>query len=527
MPESIVIYDTTLRDGAQTEGISFSTEDKLEILKKLDEFGISFVEGGWPGSNPKDDDFFRIAGTMDLKNTILTAFGSTGRHGIPANEDQNLKTLAECSAKWCCIFGKSWDFHVTDALCIPLEDNLKMIEDSVRFLKESGKHVMFDAEHFFDGYYANHDYAMNALKAAVEGGAEWLVLCDTNGGTMSENIASAVKDVALTFGVNVGIHCHNDSDLAVANSLVAVENGAMMIQGTINGIGERCGNANLCSVIADLALKLEYDIDVTDLTKLTDLSKFVGEVANTIPSPGLPFVGEKAFTHKGGMHVSALVKDPRTYEHVPPESVGNKRRVLVSDMAGRSSISEKLKEMGIAINDEESKEIIKKIKDLEAKGYQFEGADASFELLVRRLKGGLIPPFEVAGFRLSIDYVGNNQLVSEASIKVIDSKGNLEHTAADGDGPVNALDKALRKALSKFFPIMDDIRLTDYKVRVLDEKSATAASVRVLIRSTDGKNSWTTVGVSENVIEASLNALTDSIEYAILKDQETNNQGAD
>ncbi|MDD3379434.1 MAG: alpha-isopropylmalate synthase regulatory domain-containing protein, partial [Candidatus Methanomethylophilaceae archaeon] len=333
----------------------------------------------------------------------------------------------------------------------------------------------------------------------------------------------AVKDVALTFEMNIGIHCHNDSDLAVANSLVAVENGAMMIQGTINGIGERCGNANLCSVIADLAIKLEYDVDVTDLTKLTDLSKFVGEVANTVPSPGLPFVGEKAFTHKGGMHVSALVKDPRTYEHIPPESVGNKRRVLVSDMAGRSSISEKLKELGIAINDEESKEIIKKIKDLESKGYQFEGADASFELLVRRLKGGLIPPFEVAGFRLSIDYVGNNQLVSEASIKVIDSKGNLEHTAADGDGPVNALDKALRKALSKFFPIMDDIRLTDYKVRVLDEKSATAASVRVLIRSTDGKNSWTTVGVSENVIEASLNALTDSIEYAILKDQETNN----
>jgi len=513
----IVMYDTTLRDGAQTEGIAFSVEDKLEILKALDKFGVGFVEGGWPGSNPKDDEFFDIAGKLQLKNTVLTAFGSTCRHSIEAKDDKNLISLAGCSAKWCCIFGKSWDFHVTDALCIPLNENLRMIEDSVRFLRESGKRVMFDAEHFFNGYYSNHDYAMDCLAAAVKGGAEWLVLCDTNGGSMPDEIRTAVEDVILTFDVQIGIHCHNDTDLAVANSMMAVESGATMVQGTINGIGERCGNANLCSVIANLSIKMEYDVQIKDVSKLTEISKFVGEISNTLPSPGLPYVGEKAFAHKGGMHVSALAKDPRTYEHIPPEMVGNKRRVLISDMAGKASINEKLKEFGIEISDKESKEIIDKIKRLEAKGYEFEGADASFELMVRRLKGDLEPPFKVVGFRLFIDEVGDNKLISEASIKVQDSNGNIEHTASDGEGPVNALDNALRKALSKFFPVMKDIRLTDYKVRVLDEKSATAASVRVLIRSSNGKISWTTVGVSENVIEASLNALVDSIEYAILK----------
>ncbi len=513
----IVMYDTTLRDGAQTEGIAFSVEDKLEILKALDKFGVGFVEGGWPGSNPKDDEFFDIAGRLQLNNTVLTAFGCTCRHSIDAKDDKNLISLAKCSAKWCCIFGKSWDFHVTDALCIPLSENLRMIEDSVRFLRESGKRVMFDAEHFFNGYYSNHDYAMDCLAAAVRGGAEWLVLCDTNGGSMPDEIRTAVEDVILTFDVQIGIHCHNDTDLAVANSMMAVESGATMVQGTINGIGERCGNANLCSVIANLSIKMEYDVQIKDVSKLTEISKFVGEISNTLPSPGLPYVGEKAFAHKGGMHVSALAKDPRTYEHIPPEMVGNKRRVLISDMAGKASINEKLKEFGIEISDNESKEIIEKIKKLEAKGYEFEGADASFELLVRRLKGDLEPPFKVVGFRLFIDEVGDNKLISEASIKVQDSNGNIEHTASDGEGPVNALDNALRKALSKFFPIMNDIRLTDYKVRVLDEKSATAASVRVLIRSSNGKISWTTVGVSENVIEASLNALVDSIEYAILK----------
>lgn len=521
MPENkIIIYDTTLRDGAQSEGISYSVQDKLDILKELDMFGIGFVEGGWPGSNPKDDEFFALAKDLDLKNSMLTAFGSTCRHYTEAKDDKNLKDLAACSAKWCCIFGKSWDFQVTEALCIPKEENLRMIEDSVRFLKESGKHVMFDAEHFFDGYYSDHDYALQCLAAAVKGGAEWLVLCDTNGGSMPEEISSAVEDVVLAFDVPIGIHCHNDAELAVANSMAAVDSGATMVQGTINGIGERCGNANLCSVIANLKLKMECDVQISDVSKLTEVSKFISETSNTVPAPGLPYVGEKAFAHKGGMHVSALAKDPRTYEHISPETVGNKRRVLISDMAGRASISEKLKEFGMTISADESKKIIDRIKNLESKGYEFEGADASFELMVRRVRGEIEPPFKVIGFRLFIDDVGDNKLTSEASIKVEDREGNVEHTAADGDGPVNALDNALRKALSKFFPIMNNIRLTDYKVRVLDESSATAASVRVLIRSSDGKSSWTTVGVSQNVIEASLNALVDSIEFAILKDHE-------
>ncbi|MDR3282096.1 MAG: citramalate synthase [Candidatus Methanoplasma sp.] len=516
--EKIVIYDTTLRDGAQSEGISFSTEDKLEILKKLDSFGVGFVEGGWPGANPKDDEFFRLAGNVKLLHSTLTAFGSTAKHGTAPSEDRNLLSLASCPAEWCCIFGKSWDFQVEKALCIPLEDNLAMIRDSVRFLRDSGKRVMFDAEHFFDGYRSNRDYAMGALKAAADGGAEWLVLCDTNGGTMTSEIESAVEDVVLAFDMPVGIHCHNDSDLAVANSIAAVESGASMVQGTINGIGERCGNANLCSVIANLSLKLGYDVDVGGLPMLTEVSEFVGEISNSPPSPGLPYVGEKAFAHKGGIHVSAMSKDSRTYEHVPPEAVGNRRRILISDMAGKASISEKLKELGIEAGAEESRAVVDRIKAMEAEGYQFEGADASFELLVRRLRGEIEPPFKVTGFRVFIDDA--QEATSEASVKVEDSNGTEEHTAANGDGPVNALDNALRKALSRFFPVMKDIRLTDYKVRVLDGASATAASVRVLIRSTDGKSSWTTVGVSENVIKASLDALTDSIEYAIYKDRE-------
>ena len=512
------MYDTTLRDGAQSEGVSFSAEDALEVLKKLDEFGVDFVEGGWPGSSPKVDEFFRLASKLKLKNTKLTAFGSTGKHGVKPKDDHNLKSLAACPVEWCCIFGKSWDFQVTNALCIPLEENLKLIRDSVKFLKDSGKRVMFDAEHFFDGYIANREYALSALKAAVDGGAEWLVLCDTNGGVMMEDVASAVEDALLSFEVPIGVHCHNDSDLAVANSLLAVDRGATMVQGTINGIGERCGNANLCSIMADLALKMEFDLNIKDMSQLTELSKFVSEIANLTPSPGMPFVGEKAFAHKGGIHVSAIARDPRTYEHIAPESVGNKRRILISDMAGRASISEKLKDFGIDVGSDESLAIVKEIKALEAQGYQFEGADASFELLVRRFKGDLKSPFKVTGFRVFIDNVAD-KVSSEASVKVMDSNGNEEHTAANGDGPVNALDNALRKALSKLFPVTDRIRLTDYKVRVLDERSATAASVRVLIRSTDGKRSWTTIGVSTNVIEASLNALVDSIEYAIYKNK--------
>ncbi len=518
---TVVMYDTTLRDGAQSEGIAFSVEDKLDILDALDSFGVGFVEGGWPGSNPKDDEFFRRAGEKELENTVLTAFGSTCRHSIAAEDDANLQALAACSAEWCCIFGKTWDFQVEVALRIPLEENLRMIEDSVRFLRGSGKRVMFDAEHFFDGYKSNRDYALKALAAAVEGGAEWLVLCDTNGGSIPEEVRKATEDVKRTFGdVRLGIHCHNDSELAVANSLAAVEGGAEMVQGTINGIGERCGNANLCSVMANLSMKMGCELCAKDLSGLTGLSRFVGEVGNFAPPSGLPYVGEKAFAHKGGMHVSAMAKDSRTYEHITPETVGNRRRILVSDMSGKASIDSKMAEFGIDLSDTESREVLDLIKSLEARGYEFEGADASFELLVRRLKDGWEPPFKVLGFRLYMDDSGGDVMVSEASVKVADAGGSIEHTAADGNGPVNALDNALRKALSRFFPIMEDIRLTDYKVRVLDEKSATAASVRVLIRSTDGKDSWTTVGVSENVIEASMHALVDSVGYAMLKAEE-------
>jgi len=513
----VFIYDTTLRDGAQTEGISFSAEDKTEILKKLDAFGIDFTEGGWPSSNPKDDEFFASATDLDLKNTKLTAFGSTCKFGTPANEDTGLKALAECGTEYVCIFGKAWDFHVTDALKISLSDNLKIVEDSVKFLKDKGKKVIFDCEHFFDGHKSNKEYSKDVVKAAVKGGAEWVVLCDTNGGSLPKEVAKATEDVVNSVKTKIGIHCHNDSDLAVACSLAAVDSGARMVQGTMNGIGERCGNANLCSIMPDLSIKMGYDIGSVDLTKLTALSGFVDETANMTPHPGMPYVGERAFAHKGGMHVSALSKDTRTYEHVSPSLVGNKRKILISDMAGRASVSAKLKEFGIEGEAEDKGEILEMIKDLEAEGYQFEGAEASFEMLVKRFKGDISRPFDVVGFRMFIDEAGENGMVSEASVKVVDRFGNMEHTACDGTGPVNALDGALRKALSLFYPVLNSVRLTDYKVRVLDEKAATAARVRVLIRSTDGKDNWTTVGVSKNVVEASLIALVDSMEYAILK----------
>ena len=522
--ERVFIYDTTLRDGAQSEGVSFSTEDKAEILKKLDSFGIDFVEGGWPSSNPKDDDFFKDASGLDLKRTRLTAFGSTCKSGSPADKDPGLAALVECGTEYVCIFGKTWDFHVTDALKISLSDNLKMVEDSVRFLRSRGKKIIFDCEHFFDGHRCNRDYAIDVVKAAVKGGAEWVVLCDTNGGSLPNDVSVATKDVIASVDVNVGIHCHNDSDLAVACSLAAVDSGARMVQGTINGIGERCGNANLCSIMPDLAIKMGYDIGAVDLTKLTALSGFIGETANMSPHPGLPYVGERAFAHKGGIHVSALSKDTRTYEHVSPDLVGNKRRILISDMSGKASVSAKLKEFGISGEAEDNASILERIKDLEAEGYQFEGAEASFEMLVKRFKGSISRPFNVVGFRMYMDEAGENGMVSEASVKVADRHGNIEHTACDGDGPVNALDGALRKALAHFYPVLNSVRLTDYKVRVLDEKAATAARVRVLIRSTDGKDSWTTVGVSKNVIEASLMALVDSMEYAILKHESSSNE---
>jgi 2-isopropylmalate synthase len=519
MTDRIFIYDTTLRDGAQTEGISYSPEDMADILARLDDFGMDFVEGGMPVSNPKDLEFITSERVAELKKSKFVAFGSTCRPGSRAKEDAGLKILAECAAEWTCIVGKSWDFHVTEALGTTLDENIRMVEDSIRFLKRSGKKVIFDAEHFFDGYRLNRDYAMMVVRTASRSGADWVVLCDTNGGSLPDIVKEATSDVVRAIDAPVGIHCHNDSDLAVACSLAAVNGGATMVQGTVNGLGERCGNANLCSVIPDLMLKMGCDVPI-DLTKLTSLSFAVSEISNTRHLAHLPFVGEKAFAHKGGMHVSALVKDPRTYEHISPESVGNKRRILISDMSGRASISEKLKTMGIQTDENGLRLISERLKELEASGYQYEGADASFLLMVNRVLGRETSPFALQGFRLSIDGIGVSKLASEATIKVADRTGDVEHTASDGDGPVNALDNALRKALSKFYPFLQQVRLSDYKVRVLDGKEATAATVRVLIRSTDGKSTWNTVGVSENVIEASLIALSDSIEYAILKHEE-------
>lgn len=508
----IYIYDTTLRDGAQTEGVSFSIEDKEEMISILDDFGIDFIEGGMPASNPKDRTLFSV--DRKLKHSSMVAFGSTCRPGIRADEDQNLLTLAQSRTEWVCIFGKSWDFQVTCALETSLEENIRMVKDSISFLKHQGKKIMFDAEHFFDGFSANEQYAMDVLRTAHEAGAEWIILCDTNGGTLPEIIGHLTAEVRKEFD-NVGIHCHNDSDLAVACTLAAVENGATMVQGTINGIGERCGNANLCSVIPNLKLKMGYDIPV-DLTKLYDISYSSSELVNVTHRPDMAYVGEMAFAHKGGMHVSALMKDTRTYEHIAPEAVGNKRKVLISDMSGRATISKKIMEMGIEATDEDLKKIADHIKEMESHGYQYEGADASFYLLARRALGKESKPFNIQGFRLHMEGIGMTGLNSEASIKVSDIIGDVEHTAADSEGPVGALDKAFRKALCKFYPEIENIRLIDYKVRVLSEKSGTDAWVRVLIRSSDGKRGWNTVGVSENIIEASLIALSDSYEYALI-----------
>ena len=508
----ILVYDTTLRDGAQCEGISFSCEDKTEILRCLDSFGADFVEGGWPGSNPCDDEFFAEASEIPLENSALVAFGSTRRHGVPPEEDGNLQAISSCGAGWCCIFGKTWDFQVEKALRISKAENLEMIEDSVAYLVSEGKKVMFDAEHFFDGFGSDEEYAIECLDAARRGGASWAVLCDTNGGSLPGRISDVVSRIRDETEIRLGIHCHNDSDLATANTLAAVEAGCDLVQGTVNGIGERCGNANLCAVVPDLMLKCGYGTGVR-LDELTSLSRTIGEIANSPPASGMPFTGASAFAHKGGMHVSALVKDPRTYEHVDPSVVGNSRRVLVSGMAGKATISKKLRDLGLEAGTD-SPEITDMIKRMESEGYDFEGADASFELLVRRLRGEIEEKFRIEGFRIFMDS-RENGYDTEASIRIRGSDGRMEHTAADGCGPVNALDNALRKALESFYPVLRNMRLTDYKVRVLDGGSATAATVRVLIRTTDGRNSWTTVGVSENVIEASLIALVDSLEYAL------------
>ena len=520
--KTIKIYDTTLRDGTQAEEIAFSVEDKVLIARKLDELGIHYIEGGWPGSNPKDVQFFKEIKKARLKNSRLSAFGSTRRPKVKPSEDHNLKALVASGADAACIFGKSWDLHVKEALKISLKENLDLIHDSVLFLKKEFDEIFYDAEHFFDGYKANPEHALNTLKAASDAGADCLVLCDTNGGSLPEEIIKAIKAVKKTVKIPLGIHCHNDSDLAVANSLAAVEEGAVQVQGTINGYGERCGNANLCSIIPNLNIKMAIKcLSDTQLSRLSEVSRFVSEMANLPHNSHLPYVGESAFAHKGGIHVSAVMKKPETYEHIRPELVGNRQRVLISDLSGKSNILYKAKEFGIDIDasDPVTVNLVETIKDLEHKGYQFEGAEASFELLMKRVLGTYKKHFNLIGFRVIDEKRKEDEPpIAEATI-MLEVGGKVEHTAAVGDGPVNAIDNALRKALEKFYPSLKEVKLLDFKVRVLTAGEGTAASVRVLIESGDKTDKWGTVGVSENVIEASWQALVDSIDYKLYKDE--------
>jgi len=519
----IKIYDTTLRDGAQSEDVSFSVEDMVRVMRKLDELGVHYIEGGWPGSNPRDAAFFKLAGQEKLGRAKLTAFGSTRKSGVKAGEDPNLLTLIQSGVGAATIFGKSWDLHVRKALKVSLEENLDMISDSVSFLKENLGEVFYDAEHFFDGYKANPRYAVRTIAAAAEAGADCIVLCDTNGGTLPWDLARIIEEIKKEIKAPFGIHTHNDSDLAVSNSLTAVKLGAVQVQGTINGYGERCGNANLCSIIPALMLKMGLRaIPEENLPKLRDVSRFVTEIANLRHFKHQPYVGDSAFAHKAGIHVSAVMKAPETYEHIPPEKVGNMQRILVSDLAGKSSVIRKAAEFGIDLTKDtpQVKHILKTLKDMESQGYQYEGAEASFELLIKKATGKHKRFFELEGYRVIVEwYEAKKETISEATIRVWVGPDNFEYTAAMGNGPVNALDNALRKAVLKHYPQLSGVRLIDYKVRVLSAGEGTSAKVRVLIESGDDSGKWGTVGVSENVIEASWEALVDSIEYRLLKEE--------
>ncbi|MBC8473468.1 MAG: citramalate synthase [Candidatus Omnitrophica bacterium] len=518
----VKLYDTTLRDGAQGEGVSFSVGDKIKIAKKMDRFGIHYIEGGWPGSNPKDMGFFKEARKLKLKRSEVVAFGSTRRtKATPAN-DENLKAILKSGVRTVTIFGKTWDMHVTDVLKASLEENLDIISETVEYLKSKGRTVFYDAEHFFDGYASNKEYALETLRAACKGGCDAIVLCDTNGGMITHELGTIVRGICNEFNnMTIGIHTHNDGGMGVANSIAAVDAGAKIVQGTINGYGERCGNADLCVIIPNLQLKMGYRcLPDARLKELTEVSRYVSELANMKQKDNQPFVGRSAFAHKGGVHVNAVMKNPETYEHVKPESVGNHRRILVSELSGKTSIILKAKEMELDLSkdDPKTRKILKLVQNLENQGYYFEAADGSFELLMKKALKKYKPFFSLEGFKVSIEKREDNTLISEATIKVKVNRKE-EHTAAEGDGPVNALDNALRKALNKFYPTLAEMHLSDFKVRVLEEKAGTAAKVRVLIQSQDEKSSWGTVGVSENIIEASWQALVDSVEYKLLKDK--------
>jgi 2-isopropylmalate synthase len=519
--KTVKIYDTTLRDGSQAEGISYSVMDKVRIAEELDKIGIHFIEGGWPGSNPKDREFFEKISHAKLNNAKIAAFSMTRRPNTACEQDSNLSALLKSKAQLITLVGKTWDFHVTEVLKTSLDENLKMISESVGFLVKHGFMVFYDAEHFFDAYLANRDYALKTIVAAQDSGASAICLCDTNGGTLTSQISSITKEIRGKIKVDLGIHCHNDSGVAVANSIAAVEAGANMVQGTINGYGERCGNADLIPVIANLKIKLKIDcIADAQLKQLTHLSHFVSEISNMRAKNEQPFVGESAFAHKGGMHINAIMKNPLTYEHLDPRLVGNHRRVLVSELGGKTGILLRAKDLNYDLSktDPQTKKILELVQALEHKGFQFEAAEASFQVLMQRALKKYKKFFELEGFKVVIERGQNKKITSEAIIK-LKVNGTREHTAAEGDGPVNALDNALRKALKDFYPTLAKMHLSDFKVRVLDEKAGTAARVRVLIQSQDEKDIWNTIGVHENIIEASWQALVDSVEYKLLKDQ--------
>jgi 2-isopropylmalate synthase len=519
--KDVLLYDTTLRDGCQAEDVSLTLEDKLRMAAKLDDMGIDYIEGGYPGSNPRDADFFKQVKKLKLKNAKVASFGTTRKFGAKPSQDINLKALLGADAPAVTLVGKTWDLHVRDDLRISQKANLEIIADSIAFMKKRVDEVIFDAEHFFDGFRANPDYALECLKAAQDGGADWIVLCETNGGRLPVDIRDAIAQVNRVIKTPLGIHCHNDGELAVANTLAAVEMGATQVQGTINGFGERCGNVNLISVIANLQLKMgKKCMSAAQLKKLREVSQLFYELANIQPNKRQAYVGDSAFAHKGGLHVSGVLKNRETYEHIDPDLVGNRQRVLVSDLSGRSNVVYKGKEYGIDLKDagDAVKNILRRTKELEGQGYEFQAAEASFELLIQEALGKKKKNFNLVGFRVIDEKRKEDEApISEATI-MVQVDGVMEHAAAMGNGPVNALDQALRRALTKFYPSLKQVELLDYKVRVLSTGEGTGAVVRVLIESGDGKGRWGTVGVSHNVIEASWQALVDSIDYKLYKD---------
>ena len=517
--EKIKLYDTTLRDGMQTEGVSFSLEDKLAIARCLDELGLDYIEGGYAASNPKEMSFFAEAAELELKNSKIVAFGSTCRADTKVENDASLGAILACKTQAATLVGKAWDMQVKAVLGCPLDKNLLLCADSVGYLKSHGIEIIFDAEHFYDGYKDNSEYAMKVLTAAADAGADVLVLCDTNGGSMPEQIYEITKTVCEKFpSLQIGIHTHNDSDCATAGTLAAVRAGARHVQGTINGLGERCGNANLCTVIPNLVFKMGFDCLTPEKVKtLTEVSRFIFELGNLNPVMNMPYVGESAFAHKAGLHVDALRKERRTYEHIDPALIGNERRFLISELSGKSNVLAELEKAKIAQDKKLAKKILTRVQELENEGYQFEAANASFDLLVKKTLGTYKPSFELLKYYVTVERRTSGEMINEATVK-LKVGDKIQHVVGEGDGPVNALDAALRKALRNIYPAIEEIHLIDYKVRVVNAKAGTAARVRVIIESRDKTSVWGTVGVSENVIEASWLALVDSVEYKLQKD---------